>query len=354
MLERLHLRTTLRRVLLALVVLIIAARVAAPYVIEHYVNKALKDLDGYTGSIEDVDLNLWRGAYEVEELTIEKTTGRVPVPFVSLERLDLGVNWRALFDGAIVAKVAMFRPKVNFVKGPSKATSQTGEEADWKQKLDELVPMRIDRFLIVDGEVHYRDFHASPKVDVFVDHLNVEVTNLTNSKDLSESHSRVAGLDVNANIMRSGALRLRGNLDPFARQPTFEIKAWVEHLQVAQLNPFLKAYVKVDVNRGKLSLYSELAARRGAFHGYVKPLIEGLDVLEWRKEEERPIEKIWEALVGGVAEIFQNQPNDRLATRIPIEGRFDQPRVGAGKAIFALLRNAFIRALRHGLDASAG
>jgi uncharacterized protein YhdP len=352
MLERLHLRTTLRRVLLALVVLIIAARVAAPYVIEHYVNRALSDLDGYTGRIEDVDLHLWRGAYQVEELNIEKTGGRVPVPFVSLERLDLGVNWRALFDGAIVAKVAMFRPKVNFVKGPSKAQSQTGEETDWRQKLDELVPLRVDRLLIVDGELHYRDFHARPKVDVFVDHLNVEVTNLTNSKEVSET--RVAGLDVRANLMRSGAVRLRGNLDPFARQPTFEIKAWLEHLQIAQLNPFLKAYVNVDVDRGKLSLYSELEAKRGAFRGYVKPLIEDLDVLEWRKEEERPIEKIWEGLVGGVAEIFQNQPNDRLATRIPLEGRFEEPRVGAGKAIFALLRNAFIRALRHGLDTSAG
>lgn len=351
MLEHLHLRTTLRRVLLALVIAIVAARIAAPYVIERYVNRALADLDGYRGHVDDVDLNLWRGAYQVEGITIEKTSGRVPVPFVALERLDLGVNWRALFDGAIVAKVALFRPEVNFVKGPSKAQSQTGEEADWRQKLDELVPLRVDRFLIVDGEVHYRDFHASPKVDVFVDHLNVEVTNLTNSKELADT--RVAGIDVKANLMRSGALRLRGDLDPFARQPTFHLRTWLEHLQIAQLNPFLKAYVNVDANRGKLSLYSELEARRGAFNGYVKPLVEDLDVLAWRKEEERPIVKLWEGLVGGVAEIFENQPNDRLATRIPIEGRFDQPRVDAGTAILALLRNAFIRALRHGLDVSA-
>jgi hypothetical protein len=351
MFERFHLGTVLRRVLLALVVLIIAARIAAPHVIEHYVNKELENLDGYTGHIDDVDLNLWRGAYEVEGIRIDKTGGKVPVPFVALERLDLGVSWRAILDGAIVAKVALFRPQVNFVKGPSKAQSQTGEEADWQQTLTELAPMRIDRFLIIDGEVHYRDLHAKPKVDVFIDHLNVTVSNLTNSKELSDT--RVANLDVKANIMRSGVLTLGGDLDPFSKQPTFDIKTRLRNLRLSQLNPFLKAYVNVDVNKGRLSLYSELQASKGAFRGYVKPLIEDLDVLAWREEEERPLEKIWEGLVGGVAEIFQNQPNDRLATSIPLEGRFDQPRVDAWKAIFALLRNAFIRALRHGLEASS-
>jgi len=348
MFEHFHVASTLRRVLLGLVVLIVAARVAAPYVIERVVNDKLSQLDGYSGHIDDVDLNLWRGAYEVEGLVIEKTGGKVPVPFIALERLDLGVAWSALLDGSVVATVALFRPEVNFVKGPTKATSQAGTEADWQKTLEELVPLRIDRFVVIDGEVHYRDFHAKPKVDVLIDHLNVKVTNLTNSKEISKS--RVAELTARANVMRSGKLSIEGDIDPFTKKPTFALKTRLDNLQLKQLNPFLKAYVNIDVEKGRLSVYSDLKSRNGSFRGYVKPLIEDLDVLDWKNESERPIEKLWEGLVGGVAEIFQNQNKDRLATKLPLEGQFNKPDVNAWEAILALLRNAFIEALRHGLD----
>lgn len=344
----LHLARWLRWTLLAFVALIVAARIAAPYWIERFVNDRLAQLDGYTGSIGDVDLNLWRGAYEVEDLRIEKTDGKVPVPFVSAERIDLGVAWGALLHGAIVARIALYRPEVNFVQGPTKAASQNGEETDWRDALEDLVPLKIDRLVVVDGEIHYRDFHRKPKVDVVLDHLAIEVNNLTNSKDLSKS--RVAQLSVDAVLMRSGRLSIDGSLDPFARAPTFDLKVRLEKLQIPQLNDFLKAYLNVDANRGTLALYADVKAENGSFKGYVKPLIEHLDLLKWKEEDERPLDKLWEGLVGAVAAVFKNYPEDQLASRVPLEGRFDSPDVETWRAIVSLLRNAFIQALRHGFD----
>lgn len=343
-----HLRTTLRWVLLSVVLLIVGARIAAPYVILRVVNDKLADLDGYTGSVDDIDLSLWRGAYQVEGIRIDKSTGKVPVPFLAIQRLDLGVEWRALLDGAIVARVVIFHPEVNFVKGPTKAQSQTGKEADWRAELEDLVPLRIDSFVIVSGAVHYRDFHAKPKVDVVLDHLALTVTNLTNSQDISDD--RVAKVELNGVLMRSGQLSVHGDIDPFAKQPTFQLKTSLDDLRIPQINDFLKAYVNVDAERGKLSLYSELRARNGSFQGYAKPLIEGLDLLTWKKEDERPIVKLWEGLIGAAAEVLENQSHDRLATRIPIKGRFDSPDIAAWDAIIETLRNAFVRVLQHGLD----
>jgi hypothetical protein len=343
-----HFGKALRWTLAVVVVLIVAARVAAPYVIKRVVNQKLAELDGYTGSVDDVDLSLWRGAYQVQTIDIEKTGGKVPVPFVAIERLDLGLDWRALLDGSIVARVALFRPQVNFVKGPTKATTQTGKEADWRKTLEELAPLDIERFLIVDGEVHYRDFHAKPKVDVLVDHFNVTVTNLTNSKDMTGT--RVAKLKADGVLMRSGQLSMEGDIDPFQKQPTFQVKTKLEKLHIKELNDFLKAYVNVDAEKGNLSLYSEVDAKNGRFKGYLKPLIEGLDILKWKQEDERPIHKLWEGLVGAVAEVFNNQSKDRLATRIPLDGRFENPDVHTWDAIAEVLRNAFLQALRHGLD----
>jgi len=349
MLEKLHLTTWPRRIALLLVLLLIGARLAMPWFIKDFVNDKLASLEGYAGHVDDIEISLWRGAYEIQGIVIEKTNGKVPVPFVRMQELDLGLEWRALLDGRVVAKITGIRPEVNFVKGPSKATSQAGTEANWKQTVEDLVPMEINKLKLVDGEVHYRDFHSSPKVDIILDHLDATVSNLTNSK--SFSGSRVAKIDARGTLMRSGQLVVRGALDPFSDEPTFDLTSSIEDLQLSELNTFLKAYVDIDVEKGTLAVYSDLHAKEGRFDGYIKPLIEGLQVLKWKEEREGLVEKVWEGLVGGVAQIFKNHDHDRLATRIPLSGRFDHPDVNGWAAAFSLLRNAFIQALRHGLEA---
>jgi len=348
---RLHIMSWTTRLLMALVVLIVAARLVAPYVVKSVVNDKLAHLEGYRGHVDDIDLHIWRGAYEAQGLKIEKLSGKVPVPFVSLECADLGVQWPALIHGAIVAKIALFRPEVNFVKGPTPATTQTGKGEDWQKQLEQLVPLKIDHFVVVDGEIHFRDTAAKPKVNVYIDHLNVNVSNLTNSDKLSKN--RVADLHARANVMHSGRLRVDGDINPFTKQPTFELKTRLDALQIRQLNDFLKAYVDVDAEKGKFSLYSEVRSNNGSFKGYVKPIIEDLDILDWKHETERPIEKIWEGLVGAAAAIVTNQGKDRLASKIPLEGQFKQPDIKAWQAVGSLLRNAFIQALRHGLETHA-
>jgi len=295
-------------VLLSLVVLIIAARIAAPYVAKYYVNRHLAALEGYRGHVDDIELHFWRGSYAVEGLTFEKMNGKVAIPFVTLEKLELGVQWPALLHGEVVARVAMTRPTVNFVKGPTPAQSQTGKGPDWQKELTDATPLRIDHFLVVDGEIHYRDFHSQPKVDVYVDHLNMDVANLTNSNKISKT--RVAELHAQANIMHSGRLHVDGDIDPFTQKPTFELKTRLDALQMTQLNGFLKAYIDVDAEKGKFSLYSQVRAQNGSFHGYVKPIIEDLDLLDWKHESERPLDKIWEGLVGAAAVVVTNQGKD--------------------------------------------
>lgn len=59
---------TRRKVTLIIVVVLVAARLTMPYFVRNYVNKTLSELNGYTGSVEDNDIALIRGAY-VEQKT---------------------------------------------------------------------------------------------------------------------------------------------------------------------------------------------------------------------------------------------------------------------------------------------
>jgi hypothetical protein len=111
------------QVMLGVIAVLLGVRIALPFVVERYVNKTLDELDGYSGRIEDVDMNLWRGAYEIEGVQIVKTGGRVPAPFFSADQIDI-VEWSALFDGSIVAEIELSAPQLNFVQGPRRSRSR--------------------------------------------------------------------------------------------------------------------------------------------------------------------------------------------------------------------------------------
>jgi hypothetical protein len=281
-----------------------------------------------------------------------KTGGRVPVPFFAARKLDISVEWEALFDGDIVAEIELHAPELNFVKGPTKRTSQTEPGSNWTDTVRELAPFNINRFAIFDGEVHYRDFHSEPQVDIYVQRLNGEARNLTNAADLAGS--LVSTFRARALAMGSGGLTVAGKYNPYAKHPTFEFDAKLDRLNIAQLNPYLKAYGNVDAEKGKLSIDAEFAAARGRFRGYVKPFIDDLDVLRWDQEQESLPGKLWEGLVEVVGEILEDQDKDRIATRVPFSGSIDNPDADIWSTIGGLLKNAFIEALRRGLEDKVG
>jgi hypothetical protein len=99
-----------------------------------------------------------------------------------------------------------------------------------------------------------------------------------------------------------------------------------------------------------MSLYTEIATREGAFSGYVKPLIEDLDILGRDDKEDPLLHKLWEGLVGAAGSIVTNPKEDQVATKIPMQGRLEDPDILTWAAVIDILRNAFIRALEPAID----
>jgi len=335
-------------IVLSVLLLLVAVRMALPYVVKSAVNKKLNTIPGYQGSIADVDLHIYRGAYSIEGIELTKTTGAVPVPFFSADVMDLSVEWKALLQGSLVAEITVLNPQVNFVAGKTEKDSQTGVDKSWQETVKDLFPLRINSFTIDNGEIHFRSFTSKPKIDVFVHGLNVVAKNLTNSEEVSES--LVARIDADGFVMGDGKLKGHVDIDPFAPKPTFNLDLTVSNVSLPKLNEFLKAYGKFDVEQGRFSLYLECAASKGKFNGYLKPLLENLKVVSWKEDKENPAKLLWESIVGAVAGLFTNKPEDRLATKIPISGSFDDPSPDIWATIANLLRNAFVRAIGPGLD----
>jgi hypothetical protein len=336
-------------IILSILVVLVAIRLILPFAIIKYVNKTLDNIPGYKGSIEDVDLNLYRGAYIIENVVLQKLEGDVPRPFIKIDSLDLSVEWKALFDGAIVGEVILRNPELNFVAGPGDSTQQDGTEADWTKPLEELMPLEINRFEITDGKVTYLDEFTSPKVDVFIDSLFLEALNLRNTKDTTDSLPST--LKVRGISIGNGKLSLDAKVDILKQIPDFDAELKFEGVDLTKLNDFSNAYINVDFEAGTFNLYSEMAADSGYLQGYVKPLMENVKVLDLEKEEEdKFFKKVWEGVVGFVTEIFENQKEDQFATKIPLQGNLNNPDAGIWPTIWNIFSNAFIEAFNKDID----
>src|SRR4051812_46764686 len=72
------------------VVVVIASVVRAilPRVLRDYVNRTLDRNQLYSGKIGELNIHLWRGAYSIQDISISKRTGNVPVPFFAGRRVE--------------------------------------------------------------------------------------------------------------------------------------------------------------------------------------------------------------------------------------------------------------------------
>ena len=331
-----------------LVVALVVVRLLLPFWVRDYVNKRLAELDDYRGHVESVHLALWRGAYQIRAVKVVKTNGDVPVPLFSAPWIDLSVEWAALFHGSLVGEIHIEEPEINFVNGGSKSDSQSGLQEPWTKTVKELFPLKINRFTVSGGEVHYRDFDKSPKVDVVIDQVRMVATNLTNSKKLSKTLH--ANIEMQGRPLRSGDLRVKVDLDPYAVKPTFNLETELNEIPLVKLNDFAKAYAAITFEKGTLKMATELNAKSGDFEGYVEPVFQNMSIFSPKHDSDNPISFVWQAIVGGLTRLIRNHPTDRFGTRVPVHGSFDNPEPAILTTVINVFRNAIIKAFEGTLD----
>ena len=336
-------------ILLIALAFIVAVRIALPYVILNYANKTLAGMDGYNGHIEDIDLALIRGAYKIDSIYINQVDSATnkETPFLAASIVDLSIEWRSLLKGSLVGEVIVENPVVRFTKEKVEPKEVQKDSSDFRQVLDDLMPLEINRLEFRNGKLQYVDNSSSPRVNISMTNVDVTALNLKNSYD--SAAVLPASIDAKATIY-DGRLSMKMKLNPLAETPTFDMNAEWKNTKLVKLNEFFQAYAKIDVNKGTFGLYTEVAAKEGSFTGYVKPLLEDVDVLGKEDRKDNILRKAWEGITGTVSEVFENQSEETFATKIPFKGRIDNPRANIFFAIMQILENAFINALQPSID----
>ena len=337
-------------VLLAVALVLVAARLAMPYVVEDYVNDRLASLDSYDGHVGDIDIHLWRGAYGLDDIEIVKTGAFRPVPFFRADRINLSVEWRSLFRGSIVSEASFLGPEVNLVQGRTEKDSQLGKEEDWHARLEEMFPFRFNTIEVVDGTVRFLAPGIKTQDAITARQVNGEISNLTNVIDSTKQ--AFADFHVTAAVLDGAPAVVAGSVDAFAEQPTFDVNLEVKKVQLPQVNPWLREYIKADAEAGKFELYMELAAADGRFKGYAKPILQDVDIYRSNEEEQSALKRIWEGFLDFAANVLENPDADQVAARIPFSGTLKDPKTNLFATIASVMRNAFISAFARSLEGS--
>jgi hypothetical protein len=338
----------------SILLLLIVGRLMLPYFVTRYVNKVLADIEGYDGSIQDVDISLIRGAYTIHGLKIFKVNGHEKVPFIDIPTTDLSVEWPALFKGSIVGEIIFERPKLNFIGGDGDETkqpgndTQTGEDVDWTEPIKKLMPLQINRLEINDGSVFFYDFTTKPKVDIHLDSLNVIATNLNNAE--KQKDRLPSTVTATATSIGGGKLTVNMDINVLKEIPDLDLNLKFEGINMPALNDFFIAYSKTDIEKGQFNLYAELAVNNANITGYVKPIAQNIKVVDWDKDKKNPFNLIWQSIVGVVAEFFENQKEDQFATKVPIQGNLKDIKSGVWPTIWNVFRNAFVQAFERNTD----
>ncbi len=335
------------KIIFGIVVVLIAIRLVLPYIVLHYANKRLADMPGYYGHIEDLDLNLYRGAYTLKTMYLNKVDSidNKQIPFFSSQVIDLSLEWPSLLHGRIVAKLEFETAVMRFTKDKVDPKKLNDDSSSFRSLIEGFMPLKINRFEVTHGKIQYIDPTTKPAVDISMVNTHVLATNLTNVADSTQLLPSTIHLTSD---VYDGTFTFDIKLNPLLKDPTFQFKAELKNTNLAKLNPFLTAYAGVDVNRGNFSLYSEVAAKNGNYKGYVKPIIKDLKVLGPQDSNKSFLHKVYEVAVA--AFVLTNHAKDQIATKIPLDGTFKKSYVDTWSAIFDVLRNAFVQALFPSLD----
>jgi hypothetical protein len=247
----------------------------------------------------------------------------------------------------LVGELIFDKPKLIFTKDKTEISDVKKDTTDFRKVLKDFMPLKVNRFEVNNGSIHYVDAGASPKVDIYLQQAHIVAENLKNVEDTKTELP--SPITATANVY-GGTLSLNMKMDALAKQTRFDLNADIKNANLVQLNDFFKAYGNFDVNKGTLGLYTEFAAKDGNYKGYLKPIIKDLDVVGPEDKKDNFLHKAWETIIGATGKVLENHKKDQVATKVPIEGSFNGSHTDVVEAIWELLKNAFIQALMPSID----
>jgi hypothetical protein len=237
---------------------------------------------------------------------------------------------------------------VHEVKGtaPEKKAARKVEEATAKVSEKPGVLVKIDEFNVTASKLAFVNRATNPPYRLYLSDTSIRARNIS-----SQSAEGLGNIELAGKFMDSGPATLKARFRPAKPTPNVDAQIRITDAAMTKMNDFWKAYGKFDVVAGEFSLFSELSVKDGMMSGYIKPMLKDVDVYDPAQDRKKNVvRKAYEAVVGALSTVLENQPRDEVATRVDVSGRIDSPQVSPLAAAAKLFQNAFIKAILPGFE----
>lgn len=330
-----------------IITILVVVRLLLPFAVKKYVNGVLADIPGYYGQVSDIDISLLRGAYVIDNLYLDKIDAGSKVPFIRLEETDISIEWKSLFKGRVVSEIIMNRPQFIYVfEDQQQDETEDPDLEDWTKALTDLVPIAINNLKIIDGKAAFVQLTADPNIDLNLNQINLNATNLRNVvRNNNELPSELKGTAVS---IGQGRVTLNGKMDLVKQIPDMDMSFALEDANVKSLNDFTNYYAGVDFAEGHFSMFSEIAIADGFLTGYVKPLLKDSKLIS--ATQDGFLNTLWEGFVGFFKFVLKNKGNNTLATKIPLSGDLNAVETKVWPSVLNIFKNGWIEAFKGVID----
>lgn len=344
----------LRRVTLSvwiIIVVLVVVRLFLPQTIKYGINWFLGNkIESYQGHIDDFDLALLRGGYQIEHLKIWKKDRSKDDAFIYVEKINASLAWKALFDKRILADVKIQGAHVYILDTKYKEKKKIAPEKVWRAWLHKLVPLKIESFYLLNSSVEYKNPDLKTPVTILVDEINIQARNIENVKDIKDPLPTT--VEISARLQKDAKIKGNARLNLTSPSPQIDGNLKMDRLNLTKFNDIFSAYGPITFKGGYFSAYSEVALRNERYKGYVKPFFEDLDFISPNEKFESPKQFFIEmgAALGNL--ILRNEKNKTVATKFDFEGSTKNQKIDTVAAFWKLMSNAFVEAIKKSLEGS--
>ena len=352
-------------IIIIVAVVLAAARWIGSPILTSVVNKKLAPIPKFDGHVKGGYLALWRSDVSASDFVLSPRDHPDAEPLLKIDHAALKFSWLALIKGKLGGRANIDGAVLNVLtQEASQAAQEAGNKVkkveaehghpndnnaeirQWQDEFRKAFPMEITQFEIKNSRIRFVDKTHQPNPELAIDQLHLVANELSNrSRDGGENKSTAT---IDGVLTGHGKLHVEATLMPVAPQPKFNVKMQITGLHLPELNNFMQAYLKVDVQSGEFDDYVEIYADNGMYEGYTKPFLRDLKFTD-ASTDKNVLEKVATKAANAVSQVLKNKQG-KVATKAPFKGNFNDNKVEVWTTIQYLLRNAFVQSLREGIE----
>lgn len=207
------------------------------------------------------------------------------------------------------------------------------------------VQLDVQKMVFHDSRLNFKDQASNPPYVLYIENMNLTLTNLSNHQSQGLSH-----IDLTGDFMGSGRTHVFGTFVAAKGGPQFTTNIAIVKTDLPALNPLLKAHGRVEAAHGFFTLYAQLGLKDSRMAGYAKPLFSDVKVHPAKNKKKTILQRAEAAITSAAADLLKNRKTHKVASQFKISGNLKNPNANIWQAFAEVLRNAFVKAILPGFD----